>query len=157
MVDCSKCIHLRKTNYKSLLLETLRLDVLTGTTNTCNRSQGHSTTVNIQSHAFHLFPDFAARSSVVFSFERNGLRLTLQQASVFESVTCTHALCIFVASGVYFTVYLCNYERQYYDFNDVSPCTETTHFPERRLTKTVMCCCGSLLIARCSCNVRLAD
>lgn len=65
---------------------------MTGNMNTCNRSQGHSTTVNIRLHELHLF---RIRSAFVkcFLFSREQ---SISQGSVFEIPKCTHALCILV-------------------------------------------------------------
>lgn len=65
---------------------------MTGTMNTSNRSQGHSTTVNIRLHELHLF---RIRSAFVkcFLFSREQ---SISQGYVFEIPKCTHALCMLI-------------------------------------------------------------
>jgi hypothetical protein len=75
---------------------------MTGNMNTCNRSQGHSTTVNIRLHELHLF---RIRSAFVkcFLFSREH---SILQGSVFEIPKCAHALCILLITE-FISLYTC--------------------------------------------------
>lgn len=75
---------------------------MTGTMNTCNRSQGHSTTVNIRLHELHLF---RIRTAFVkcFLFSREQ---SISQRSAFEIPKFTHALCILLITEL-ISLYIC--------------------------------------------------
>lgn len=128
----------------------LKLDFMTGTTNTCNRSQGHSTTVNTQPHAFHLF---RVRTAFVncFQFSNECLRLPLHKLLYSNSqrirmlsvcVCCFWRL--FHCTAVQLWTRILWFQRRV---------TETTHFPNGVYQRLTVMCYGLSSYWSCSAAV----